>query len=88
LSPTAQSGLGGNGCWDDVVDVYVRREVDEVVDDEAVDEASSPVDVLFPVLPTLVPDPEPRLIPIPELNRGPTISPPSTLKPFIPMTPP
>ena len=34
LNPTAQSGRGGNGCCDDVVDVYVRRDDDDVVEDD------------------------------------------------------
>lgn len=32
--PTAQSGRGGRGCCDDVVDVYVRLDDDEVVEDD------------------------------------------------------
>ncbi len=32
--PTAQSGRAGNGCCDDVVDVNVRREEEDVVDDD------------------------------------------------------
>lgn len=47
--PTAQSGLAGKGCLDEV-DVNVRREDDDVVEDEAVEDASSP-GVLFPLLP-------------------------------------
>lgn len=35
LRPTAQSGRGGNGCCDDAVDVYVRRDAEEdVVEDD------------------------------------------------------
>ena len=35
FNPTAQSGRGGNGCCcEEAVDVYVRREDDEVVDDD------------------------------------------------------
>jgi len=44
FSPTAQSGRAGRGCCDDVVEVYVRREDDEAVDEEAVDETSSQLD--------------------------------------------
>lgn len=39
--PTAQSGRAGRGCCDDAVDVYVRRDDDEVVEDEAIEETSS-----------------------------------------------
>jgi hypothetical protein len=31
--PTAQSGRGGKGCCDEVVDVYVCRDEEEVEDD-------------------------------------------------------
>jgi hypothetical protein len=34
FSPTAQSGRAGRGCCDDVVEVYVRREEDDVVDED------------------------------------------------------
>ena len=35
MSPTAQSGRAGSGCLDEVdVDVYVRREDEDVVEDD------------------------------------------------------
>lgn len=69
LRPTAQSGRGGKGCCDDVVDVYVRLEEEEVV--EEVEETSSqfeddrllPPELLFPEVRRL------------ELSLGPTASP-------------
>ena len=42
LRPTAQSGRGGKGCCEDAVDVYVRRELDDVVvEDDVVESPSS-----------------------------------------------
>ena len=35
LRPTAQSGRAGKGCcWDEVVEVYVRRDEEDVVEDD------------------------------------------------------
>jgi len=53
--------------------VYVRRDEEEVVDDEAVDDASSPAGVLLPAL--LLPTLDVCEVLLIELNLGPTDSP-------------
>jgi hypothetical protein len=65
--------------------VNVLREEDEVVEDEAVDDASSPADILPQALVFELPE---GLLLTEELRRGPTTSPPGRLPTLLTPKPP